>query len=333
MSLKEMGEDGITEYLARKYSTDNPRVIRAIGDDTAVLSETGGSVQLATTDILIEGTHFRRDLTTPYLLGSKALAVSLSDIAAMGGEPLFYLVTLNLPPNTEAAYLKNLYKGLDKEAKKFGVTLTGGNLSRAKSISISITLLGQMPADEVLYRDGAKPGDDIYITGNPGDSAIGLAALKKYGGRAITKGPLKRQVRKHLEPQPRIDVGRKLAQTKRATAMMDISDGLLLDLGRLCRASKAGACIEADKIPFSRALLSCGREKALKTALGGGEDYELLFTASSHQGKKILNIEKTHDVKVTRIGRILPAGEGIFVTGANGKKLKINTMAGGFRHF
>ncbi len=332
MSLKDMGEDGITEYLARKYSTEDPRVIKAIGDDTAVLSERGGSVTLATTDILIEGTHFQRDLTTPYLLGSKAMAVSLSDIAAMGGEPCFYLVTLNLPPLTEERYLKALYRGLDKQARKFDVTLTGGNLSRAESISISITLLGQMPASEVLYRDGAGAGDDIFVTGHPGDSALGLLTLNKYGKSAITRGPLKAQIRKHLEPEPRLGIARVLAQKKMATAMMDLSDGLVLDLDRLCRASSSGAVIEAAQMPLSGALRRYG-DKALNIALTGGEDYELLFTAPPCNAADIIETAKECHVKVTRIGRVLPASEGLFVAGANGKKLKTDTGTGGFRHF
>ncbi|MFQ5354027.1 MAG: thiamine-phosphate kinase [Thermodesulfobacteriota bacterium] len=332
MSLKEMGEDGITEYLARRYNTVDPRVVKAIGDDTAVMIEPGGTVSLATTDILIEDTHFKRDLTTAYLLGSKAIAVSLSDIAAMGGEPLFYLVTLNLPPRTEGSYLKDLYRGLDKQARRFGVSLTGGNLSRSKSISISTTMLGQMPADEVLYREGAGPGDDIYVTGHPGDSALGLLTLQRYGRRAITEGPLKRQVRKHLEPEPRLEIGREIARKKAATAMMDLSDGLMLDLGRLCRASNTGARIDAGKMPLSRALKNSGKN-ALNLALTGGEDYELCFTARPGKNAAILALGRACKIKVTRIGRVLEAAEGIFAADAEGRKIKSITGDGGYRHF
>ncbi len=327
-----MGEDGITEFLALRYGLADPRVIKAIGDDTAVLTQPGGNVLLATTDILIEGTHFTRDLTTPYLLGSKALAVSISDIAAMGGEPLFYLVTLNLPPHTERAYLKDLYRGLNKQAKRFGVTLTGGNLSRSKSISISTTVLGEMPADEVIYRAGACPGDDIYITGHPGDSALGFATLKKHGRTAITNGPLKSQIRKHLEPVPRLAVGRELARKKTATAMIDISDGLTLDLDRLCRASRAGAVVEAGKLPLSRGLRQYGAG-ALKMALTGGEDYELLFTARPGEAEAVLDIGKALKTVITKIGRIQEASKGLTVTDKAGRKLNLDATGGGFRHF
>ncbi len=332
MSLEAMGEDGITEFLARRYSPVDPRVIKAIGDDTAVLVSPGGEVLLATTDILIEDTHFKKALITPYLLGSKALAVSLSDIAAMGGEPSFYLVTLNLPPDIEVNFLKDLYRGLNKQAKKFGATLTGGNLSRSKSISISTTVLASMPADEVIYRDGASHGDDIYISGHPGDSALGLVTLKKHGRAAITDGPLKRQVRKHLEPEPRLALGRELARKKAVTAMMDISDGLLLDLGRLCKASLSGAVVEAHRLPISRALRQSG-PRALKMALTGGEDYELLFTARPHEADTIRAIGKASGTVVTKIGRIEEVSRGISAVDRDGRTIRMGDKAGGFRHF
>jgi len=333
MSLKDMGEDGIIDFLARRYgAASDQRVIKAIGDDTAVLRTSPGKVILATTDILIEGTHFTRELTTPYLLGSKALAVSLSDIAAMGAEPAFYLVTLNLPPEIEMNYLKDIYRGMNKQAKKFKTILTGGNLSRSKSISISTTVLGEMPEDEVIYREGASPGDDIYITGHPGDSALGLSILKEQGLCAITAGPHKRQVRKHLEPKPRLALGRDLARKKAVSAMMDISDGLLLDLGRLCQASRVGAVIEADNLPASRALRQSGKG-SLEMALTGGEDYELLFTARPDAGAAIQTIGATLNTKITRIGQIRETACGIEVNGKDGRPVKIKYGALGFSHF
>jgi thiamine-monophosphate kinase len=291
-----------------------------------------GKVVLATTDILIEDTHFTRELTTPYLLGSKALAVSLSDIAAMGADPSFYLVTLNLPPEIEMNYLKSIYRGMNKQARKFKTILTGGNLSRSKYISISTTVLGEMPEDEVIYRNGASAGDDIYITGHPGDSALGLAVLRKHGLCAMTAGPNKREVRKHLEPEPRLAIGRSLARKKAISAMMDISDGLLLDLGRLCRASRVGALIEAEALPTSRAMRQSG-EGFLETALTGGEDYELLFTAPPVNCAAIQVIGTALKTKITRIGCIQEAARGIKVRDKEGRPLKMKAAASGFSHF
>ncbi len=332
MRLEDMGEDGITEFLAQKYKRADPRVIKAIGDDTAVIKEGAGMALLLTTDTLTEGTHFRKDLTTPFLLGSKALAVSISDIAAMGARPLFYLVSLNMPVGTEGTFLKGLYRGIDKQARRFGLTLTGGNLSRSKSISITTTLMGEAPADEVVYREGARAGDEIFVTGHTGDSALGLQMLKKYGPGAIKKGPLRRQVRKHLEPLPRVDLGRELASRKIATAMIDTSDGLLLDLCRLCKSSHVGAAVEADRLPLSKALERSGK-KAVEMALTGGEDYELLFTARPEKATEVLTLGRDPGILITRIGRVLPAKRGVFALDRAGRKINIRAGATGFRHF
>ncbi len=332
MRIEDMGEDGITAFLARRYAARDPRVMKGMGDDTAVIRVGRGAGLLLTTDTLIEGTHFTMDLTTPFLLGSKALAVSLSDIAAMGGTPLYYLVSLDLPPSTEGAFLKALYRGLDKQAKRHGLSLIGGNLSRSTSISISTTVLGEAPAGTAVYRDGALPGDDIYLTGRAGDSALGLLTLEKYGRAAIKGGPMKRQTRKHLEPVPRIEVGRELSRKKIATAMIDTSDGLLLDLTRLCRASKTGALVEAERVPLSRGLAASGRDGVMM-ALTGGEDYELLFTARPKRAADISRLGRSCGVEITQIGRVLRAQEGISVVDASGSAMDVYEEARGFRHF
>ncbi len=334
MRLADMGEDGITAFLEERYTARFPRLLKAMGDDTAVMRERAERALLLTTDTLNEGVHFARDLTTPYLLGSKALAVSLSDIAAMGGEPLSYLVSLNLPPSTRGAFLKGLYRGLDKQAKKFGVALAGGNLSRADSISITTTLIGETPPEEALYRHGASPGDDIYLTGSAGDSALGLMVLQEQGLSALKSGPYRSKVRKHLEPQPRIDLGRKLAAKKTASAMIDTSDGLLLDLERLCRASEVGAVLRGDSIPISRALREHAGDKALVTALTGGEDYELLFTARPGKARAVEAAARASGITVTRIGRVVSGAGGVVsVVDTHGRKLDTRGLAPGFTHF
>jgi thiamine-monophosphate kinase len=334
MRLADMGEDGITAFLEERYTTHCPRLLKAMGDDTAVMRERAERALLLTTDTLNEGVHFARDLTTPYLLGSKALAVSLSDIAAMGGEPLSYLVSLNMPPSTEGAFLKGLYRGLDKQAKKFGVSLAGGNLSRADSISITTTLLGEMPPHEALYRHGAAPGDDIYLTGFAGDSALGLMVLQEQGLSALKSGPYRSKVRKHLEPLPRIGLGRMLARQKTATATIDTSDGLLLDLGRLCRASGVGAVLRGESIPISRALREHAGDKALVTALTGGEDYELLFTARPRKAPGVEAAAKASGVLVTKIGSVVSGKKsGVSVVDCHGRKMDTRGLSPGFTHF
>ncbi len=333
MLLADMGEDGITAFIERRYTTPDRRIIKAMGDDTAVIEERAGMALLLTTDTLNEGTHFTRELTTPYLLGSKALAVSLSDIASMGGRAVAYIVSLNLPPLTGAGFLKALYRGLDKQARRCGLSLVGGNLSRADSISITTTVIGEVPPDEVLYRSGAGPGDHIYITGFAGDSALGLKVLKQEGPAAIRKGPYRAKVRKHLEPEPRLLPGRSLARQKIATAMIDTSDGLLLDLERLCRCSGHGAILHTGDLPISRALMRHGAGKAIEMALTGGEDYELLFTTRPDKAHLVQRLSQDTGLRITRIGTITPERTGVAVLDKEGRKIETGTGAGGFTHF
>ena len=188
MKLKEIGEDRIIKELSREFSMRHRRLVKGIGDDASVTTQAGGRHLLATTDILIEGTHFKRDWTTPYLLGRKALSISLSDIAAMGGEPLFYLVSIALPPDTEKQFLDELYRGLSDCGKEHGAALAGGNTAKTKgAMMVAATLFGEAPARETVYRSGAGQGDIIYVTGWLGDAALGLRLLRKHGGAALKK--------------------------------------------------------------------------------------------------------------------------------------------------
>lgn len=334
MKLKEIGEDRIIKELSREFSRRHRRLIKGIGDDTSVTLQAGGRHLLATTDILIEGTHFKRGWTTPYLLGRKALSISLSDIAAMGGEPLFYLVSIALPPDTEKKFLDELYRGLSDCGKDYGAVLAGGNTARTKgAMMVATTLFGEAPARETVYRSGAGPEDVIYVTGWLGDAALGLRLLRKHGGAALKKTAFRKPVMKQLDPSPRMKIGRSLARKRLATAMIDISDGLVLDLRRLCEASAVGAVIDARRIPLSaefKRLFPAARETdGVRRALSGGEDYELLFSAPEKAAKKISALS-SRDVPITPIG-IITRNKGVCVTGMNGRPLKI--YKAGFEHF
>ncbi|MEK7773462.1 MAG: thiamine-phosphate kinase, partial [Deltaproteobacteria bacterium] len=201
--LKGIGEAALIKGLAAKFPYKHPRVIKGIGDDASVTVETGGKVLLTTTDILIEGTHFKREYTDAYLLGRKALSVSLSDIAAMGGVPLFFLTSIALPPDTKKDFLDDLYRGVHHVAGEHGALLIGGNTARSGKIMVSTTVLGEALREEVVYRSGARAGDVIYVTGATGVSALGLGILKRCG-----LGALKKKTRsgkaalKHLNPTP-----------------------------------------------------------------------------------------------------------------------------------
>lgn len=240
-----------------------------IGDDCAVLEVPAGEKLLATVDMMVEGIHFKVEDTDPVTLGRRALAVNLSDIAAMGGTPRWCLISLGLP--APSPFVDGLYEGLGDMARRHGVLVAGGNIARLpERMAIDITVVGT--AANPILRSGARPGNDIYVTGPLGRSAAGLQCLLR-GNRNHPA-----LVAAHLDPQPRIEQGRQLAAL--ATAMIDISDGLAQDLGHICERSRTGANLDSASIPIDdetrRAAAELGLDP-LRLALHGGEDYELLY--------------------------------------------------------
>ncbi|MBZ5591280.1 MAG: thiamine-phosphate kinase [Acidobacteriia bacterium] len=275
-----MTEENILERLRRRVEI--PRgsgVIAGIGDDCAIFRPRGAKEDLLfTTDLLIEGVHFERATHTPAMVGHKALARGLSDIAAMGGEPLFCLVSLALPDAAGRRWVNQFYTGLLKLAKCAGTLLAGGDLARAQRILCDIVVAGSVPKGRALRRNGARAGDAIYVSGRLGGSALGLEAKR---GRAFER---------HVWPEPRLALGQYLRKLG-ATAAMDISDGLSLDLHRLALASRVSAEIERPPA-FPGATID--------QALHGGEDYELLFTVPA--GTRVP--PKFNGLELTRIGRV-----------------------------
>ncbi len=279
-------------------------VVVGIGDDCAVYRPRGAAEDLLlTTDWLIEEVHFRRATHPASAVGWKALARGLSDIAAMGGEPRLCLLSLALAPWTTRRWVEGFFRGFRSLARAAGVKLVGGDLARADRLACDIVVLGTVPRGEALRRDGARPGDEIYVSGRLGGSALGLAA-----GR----GPA---WRRHLKPEPRLALGRFLRRRLGATAAMDLSDGLSLDLHRLCLASGAAAELEGGLPVFPGATLD--------QALHGGEDYELLFTVPA--GARVPR--RWAGLPLTRIGRIIRGRAGSVVLA--GEPLK----ALGWDHF
>lgn len=245
--------------LARE-TAHPPQLITGIGDDCAVLRPGAREDLVFTTDFTIEGRHFLKETHTAFDVGHLALARSLSDLAAMGAEPVFCLVSLALPPGLETRWLPRFYRGLLSLARASGMALAGGDLASADRIIADVMCCGSVPRGKALTRGGAKPGDSIYVTGSLGASALGLATRR---------GPA---WKRHLRPQPRLAVGLALHNIP-ATAAMDSSDGLSLDLQRLCRESGVAADL-TDDLPVAKGA-------TLDQAVHGGEDYELLFTASA----------------------------------------------------
>ena len=301
-------------------------VVCGIGDDAAVLPADGDRCLLITTDTLTEGRHFTRAGISPYLLGKKALAVNLSDIAAMGGEPLAYVVALAAPPEMPAALITALYRGM--RARAAGVPLVGGDtVADPERLTLTITLLGTAPATQVVYRSGARAGDAIYVTGTVGDAALGLARC----GRAAARRSF--LVRRHCDPTPRLTAGRALARQGLATSMIDISDGLVADLRHVLTASGVGARVEVDWLPLSRAYRRECRERPdfYRPALSGGEDYELLFTAAPAAAARIAALAARLAVPMTRVGSVTDTAGQLVVCDGAGQCVPVD--AGGYRHF
>ena len=288
MKVSQLGEFELINLLNKmikdsKLNAASPDLILGIGDDTAAWNGMK-QIQLATVDTMAQDVHFTLETTTWEELGWKALAINISDIAAMGGLPHYALIALALPNHTESENIAGLYRGMIEIARQYKVAIVGGNISRAPQISITVTVLGSSPDNKILKRSAAKPGDTIAVTRYAGSAAAGLEMLKKdLKFRSKITGYFKNAF---LRPVPRIEEGRLLVKHG-ITAAIDTSDGLLADLRHICEASGVGAKVITDLIPINDMVKAGYREKALEMALGGGEDYELLFTGSSQVINKV----------------------------------------------
>lgn len=274
-----MKEEEIIGWFKKTIKAKNPALISGIGDDAAVVSTTKNGYLLMTTDVIIDGIHFRKEKTPLWKIGRKALAVNLSDIAAMGGIPLFALVSLGLPEGS-VKLVSGIYKGMLNIAKKYGVEIIGGNLAKSPVLFVDVFLSGRVEKNMLKLRSGAGPGDRIFVTGTLGGTLDG----------------------KHLDFEPRIKEARKIASMQGVTSMMDISDGLSTDLTRLAGASGTGFILDLETIPVSTAAarISGTKKEAVFHALNDGEDYELLFTVSEKFAGRIPG--KSGETRVTRIG-------------------------------
>jgi thiamine-monophosphate kinase len=281
--------------------------LRKIGDDCAVLPKDFKTDLVMTTDLLVEDIDFRRDWTTPEFLGHKALAVSLSDVAAMGAKPVWAMISIGLPEVVwKSDFAERFYDGYFRLARKFDVEIVGGDVSRTPDrIVVDSIAAGEVVKERAVLRSGARAGDLIFVTGGLGGAAAGLKLLEngvRYNNDAkIWQHNL---MLKQLQPQPQIQAAKDLNEFNLASAMIDLSDGLSGDLMHLCRESKVGAKIFADRIPFHKNLLSVtdSFDEKLDLALNGGEDYELLFTVNPKKNFLIENTLKTNHF--FRIGEI-----------------------------
>lgn len=326
MKLRELGEFGLIDRISAGVK-NKASVKIGIGDDAAAFKSTEGHLSLVTSDMLVEGVHFDLALCDSLTLGRKSLAVNLSDLAAMGAKPRYFLLSLAIPAAVTVEFLDGFIAGIMQRAEQFGVTLVGGDTcSSAGGLVISITAIGEQLPDLVVSRSGARPGDLLFVTGTLGDSALGLELLRK-GER---HGPI---VERHLDPEPRVAAGILLAESGAATAMIDVSDGLLADLGHILRLSKVGARVELETVPLSHGYteeISRLAGDPFSLALGGGEDYELLFTAPPLLRDRVFTLMAECGVGVSLIGEITASGR-LSVINADGEEYR--TARKGYNHF
>lgn len=272
-----------------------------IGDDAALFRPRTGHELILTCDWFLEGTHFLRDRHPADSVGWKCLTRALSDVAAMGGTPRCFLLSLALPASCTGRWLDEFLLGLRRASRRFRCTLAGGDTTQRKEVLININVVGEIQNGGALLRSGARPGDLIYVSGNLGEAELGLQTLRRSRGPVDPKNP---HLKKHLYPEPRLALGQWLAEKRLASAMMDLSDGLSSDLPGLCAASGVGAQLESAKIPRAQDSEAAGKMglNLLNLALNGGDDYELIFTVPAQKANSLP--KAFQGVKLTPVGRI-----------------------------
>ena len=336
MNVRELGELGLIRRIRNAGSGSRAGTRLGIGDDAAVLDPTPGSVILATTDLVVAGIHCRREWASPRDIGWKAMAVNLSDIAAMGGIPRWALVALAIPTATSVEDVDALYEGMRDCATPHDVVIVGGDTSASPDgWMINVTLLGEHAAAPRL-RSMGQPGDAIAVTGTLGRSAAGLAVLaaRSAVGQAVPDGTIERVVRSHLRPTARVREGRWLGAQSAVHALMDCSDGVATDVGHLCRESGLHARIDLARIPVDPAAREAAQalgEDALVWATRGGEDYELILTCDAGAVAAVAaGLERETGTALTVIGTAAKGTPEITWVGLRGETVDVR---GGYEHF
>jgi thiamine-monophosphate kinase len=328
-----ISELDLIRRIREQAAPEDADLLKGIGDDCAVFAASGAeSLTLVTTDTLVEGVHFDLSWHPPVLLGHKAVAVNVSDIAAMGGTPRFALLSLAAPAAIGAELLEPFMQGFMAGLARYRVTLIGGDTVRSdQGLVLSVTILGEVGRQQVVYRSGAHPGDQIWVSGFLGQAAAGLEICRQ--GAAGVREAYPELVQAHLEPLPEVALGPALAGTGLVTAMIDMSDGLASDLAHICEESGVGALVDAEALPVSEATREAARLfglDPLRWAIAGGEDYRLLFTAPAAVSRQIEALAR-HSVggRLVRVGEIV-AGQGVILRSA-GRESTIGFQ--GYDHF
>lgn len=332
-SISDLGEFGFIRSIGRNCIFSPEKVIKGMGDDCAVIGPYEGKVLLVTTDLLLQDVHFILPRTSPEVIGRKAVIVNLSDIAAMGGEARHLFMSLAAPRSTDVDILHSMYRGVKSVCGDYGVNILGGDTSASsEGIFVSVTVIGEAKEEEVLYRSGSGPGDRIYVTGTLGDSAAGLKLIKEEVTGPDEVAALLKDA--HNLPVPFLEAGRMIARSGLASAMIDLSDGLLSDLQHICEASGVGACLSRSALPLSAEVMTLAGHNGLDPyglALHGGEDYRLLVTVPEENA---VSFERMFDeagpCRVYGIGKMTEK-KGLGMIGPDGMEQDLE--AAGFDHF
>ncbi len=338
IKARALTRSNTTEALNSSLRTVHSSLLKGIGDDAAIIRQSGGRELVITADLLVENIDFKREWMTAHLLGHKALAVSLSDIAAMGARPRYALLSLGVPQKIwKTNFVDEFYEGFFELAGAHQVLLIGGDVSRTpEHVLIDSIVIGEVERGRAVLRAGARPGEHIFVTGSLGGAAGGLkllesgARLQHSKARSVKARAREKLLLRHLQPLPRVEWGARLGAQRLATAMIDISDGLSSDLAHLCRESGVGARVDAARIPVEQALINAGERDfdALSLALDGGEDFELLFTVKPRNLKKLP--QEIDGVPVTYIGDVTEQAQGIeLIQNSRTRALR----PAGFTHF
>ena len=328
----DLGEFGLIERLLARLGDAGDDVIVGPGDDAAAV-RVGGETVLATADLLLEGVHFEIGLSSPSDVGWKALAVNISDVAAMGGHPRYALISLGAPAATPAATLEQIYDGLGECANEFGVRIVGGDTVRADRLILSVALIGVTGEGGIVRRAGAGPGDAVWVTGSVGGAAAGLALLRAAGSDARAAAILERfpgLAAAHRRPAPRVREG-VAASLAGATAMIDLSDGLGGDVGHICEASAVGARLAVDAVPQADGVAETARwmgRDPIELAVGGGDDYELAIAIPPDRVGRLRKL--IAPTPITRVGEVIE-GEKMTLQRGDGSLVDLSSL--GWDHF
>lgn len=335
--ISQVGEFGLIDRLRDALGiTEREALLQGIGDDAAVYRVGDGRVHVVTTDALVEGVHFDRTFAPLGTLGYKAIAVNVSDVVAMNAEPRYATVALGLPNNVSVEAAEVLYEGMAQACRQYGLAVVGGDVTAAERLFLSVTVIGEVAEEDVVYRRGAEPGDLLCVTGDLGSAAAGLKVL--LAGREAFEGGAEEQpdlapwsyaVQRHLAPQARLDRVRQWAEAGvRPHALIDISDGLASEVHHLCQAGGVGARIEAGLLPIHVQTFRAAErfdDQPPTYALYGGEDYELLFALPEAEADKLP--EDTYAI----VGTVTEAEEGVVLAMPEGEAVPLE--ASGFQHF